>query len=111
MAYADLADLAAALRVQVTATTSPRLQACLDAAAEEIDHTLGRPSDAEPLPDPPPALIAQVNVARAVEWWKASDAAFGALGFDNVGVVAAPADGFARHAANLITHTQTFGLA
>jgi len=111
MAYAEPTDLAAALRVQVTATTAPRLQSCLDAAAEEIDHTLGRPSDAEPFPDPPPALIAQVNVARAVEWWKASDAAFGALGFDNVGVLAAPKDGFGRHAANLLPHVQTWGVA
>lgn len=110
MAYAAPADLAAALRVQETATTTPRLQACLDAAAEEIDHALGR-RDAEPIPDPPPALVAQVNVARGVEWWKASDAAFGALGFDNVGVLAAPKDGFGRHAANLLPHTQTFGVA
>lgn len=110
MAYADPDQLAAALRVQVTAANTDRLQACVDAASEEIDHALGR-LDAEPLPDPAPALIGQVCVARAVEWWKASDAAFGALGFDNVGVLTAPRDGFARHAADLIPYTQTFGVA
>lgn len=109
MAYAEPADLALALRTQVTPANEPRLQSCLDAAAEEIDHALGLVSG--PVPDPTPALIAQVNVARAVEWWKASDAAFGALGFDNVGVLAAPKDGFGRHAANLIPYTETFGVA
>jgi hypothetical protein len=110
MAYATVDQLAAALRTQVTAKNSAQLQDCLDAASEEIDHQLGRPVDA-PLPDPPPDVVSQTCVARAVEWWKASDAAFGALGFDGTGVLTAPKDAFARHAANLIPYQATFGIA
>lgn len=107
MGYATPEQLAASMRVQVTPVTEPRLQSCLDAAAEEIDHALS----GVVMPAPVPELVVQVNIARAVEWWKASDAAFGALGFDNVGVLTAPRDGFARHHASLTPLLGTFGIA
>ena len=110
MAYATVDELAAALRVQVTVKNSGLLQSCLDASASEIDHALGRLST-DPLPTPTPALIVRVNVDRGVEWFKASDAAFGGVGFAETGILRVPADGFNRHAATLTPLTQTWGVA
>lgn len=109
-AYATVDELAAALRLTVTSKNRDVLQSCLEAAAAEIDHALGRlPLD--PLPDPTPALVNRVNVDRAVEWFKSSDAAFGGVGFADTGILRVPADGFSRHAAALMPLTQTFGIA
>jgi hypothetical protein len=43
LAYATIDELAAALRIRVTAENTAALQACLDAAAIEIDHETDRP--------------------------------------------------------------------
>ena len=94
MAYATVEQLAGALRVQVTAKNSELLDLSLEAAAAEIDHYLDRPVE-EPLPEPAPALVVMGNVARGIEWFKANDAAFGAVGFADIGVLTAPADPFA----------------
>lgn len=110
MAYATVEELADALRVQLTSKNSDRLASCLDAAATEIDAVLDRPADALPYPSVPP-LIRQVNLARAVEWYKSSDAAFGVLGFADVGISQVRPDGFARHAAALTPHKEQFGIA
>ena len=90
--------------------TEAWLNACLDASALEIDHALDRLID-DPLPDPPPALVVTVNVRAGVEWWKASDAAFGGVGFADTGVLRVPVDSFARHAATLTPLVQQFGIA
>ena len=82
----------------------------MDSATDEIDHELDRPATA-PLPTPTPALIVNVCVARGVEWFKASDAAWGNVGYADVGIVKVPPDGFARHAANLTPYKIQFGLA
>lgn len=110
MAYATVEQLAGQLRVAVTPKNAEWLAACLDAAALEIDHSLQRVAD-DPLPVPPPALVVTVNVARAVEWYKSSDAAFGGVGFADTGVLTVPRDTFARHATTLIPLTQGFGVA
>ena len=110
MAYARVEELGDALRVQVTAKNSDRLASCLDAAASEIDHALDRPAGALPY-DPIPPLLRQVNIARAVEWYKASDAAFGVLGFADVGTAQVRVDSFARHVAALTPLVEQFGLA
>ena len=47
MAYATVDELAAALRITVTAGNTAQLQSCLDAAAIEIDHAMDR---VDPLP-------------------------------------------------------------
>ena len=52
-----------------------------------------------------------MNVLRGVEWWKANDAAFGVIGFDDTGALQAPRDGFARHAATLNPLKQQWGVA
>jgi hypothetical protein len=111
VAYATVDELADALRLAVTAKNSDRLASCLDAAADEIDHALGRPADALPFVPPYPPLLRQVNIARGLEWFKASDAAFGVLGFADVGALNIKLDGFARHARALTPHIESFGLA
>jgi len=108
-AYATVDDLAQAVRVQVSAKTSPLLEAALAAATVEIDHEAGRRSD-DPIPFDDP-LAHEICIARGVEWYKANDAAFGALGFDGTGVLAVPTDPFARHATTLVPLKQTFGIA
>jgi hypothetical protein len=108
MAYASPDELAAALRVQVTPKNSALLQSCVNAAASEIDHALDR---LDPLPTPVPDLVVRVNVDRGVEWFKASDAAFGGVGFADTGILRVPTDGFSRHAVTLTPLRQQFGVA
>lgn len=113
MAYATVDELAQALRIRLTDTNTPSLQACLNAATAEIDH------DIDPVLGPDPlvydtdleALLNRVNIARAVEWYKANDAAFGVVGFDEAGAMQAPRDAFARHAQALTPAKQQWGLA
>ena len=110
MAYATVEELAADLRIRVTAENEVKLQACLDAAAEEIDHDVDRLSD-DPIPDGD-ALANRVNVLRGVEWFKAQDAAFGfVIGFEQIGALQTPRDGFNRHAYTLTPLKRRWGLA
>ncbi|HEY7037154.1 MAG TPA: hypothetical protein VH482_37885 [Thermomicrobiales bacterium] len=109
MAYATTDELAAALRVRATPENSAALQACLDAAAVEIDHDCDRPDD-DPIPTGDP-LANRVNVLRAVEWFKSQDAAFGVIGFDQTGALQAPRDGFNRHAFTLTPLKRQWGIA
>ena len=107
MAYATVDELAAALRIRVTVDNTAALQACLDAAAQEIDDAVDR---VDPVPDGD-ALANRVNLLRGVEWWKANDAAFGALGFEQIGVLRLPKSTFARHAVTLTPLKQQWGVA
>jgi hypothetical protein len=107
MSYATTEELAAALRIRETESNTATLQACLDAAAQEIDHEVDRD---EPIPDGD-ALANRVNIVRGVEWFKANDAAFGVIGFDQTGVLTAPRDSFNRHAFELTPLKQNWGLA
>jgi len=109
MAYATVNELAAALRIRVTTENEPGLQSCLDAAAAEIDHDVDRPAE-DPIPDGD-ALANRVNLVRGVEWYKANDAAFGVIGFDQTGALQAPRDGFNRHAYTLTPLKRRWGLA
>lgn len=107
--YATVDELAQALRIRVTDTNTPGLQACLNAAAQEIDHEIDR-REGEPIPAGD-ALANRVNIARGVEWYKANDAAFGMVGFDEAGALTVPRDAFARHAQALTPLKQQWGLA
>jgi len=109
VAYCTIEELAAAIgRGSSFATdNSEALQACVDAAAAEIDHDLDR-IDPMPADDP---LANRVNIARATEWWKANDALFGVIGFDQTGALQAPRDGFTRHAWVLTPLKQRWGIA
>ena len=105
MAYATPQELADALRVTLTAANQASLQACLDAAAVEIDDALDA---ATTPPDPANALLNRVNILRGVEWWKANDAAYGAPA---ASLTMIPADSFARHSATLLPLKTVFGVA
>jgi hypothetical protein len=106
VAYATVDELAAALRIQVTAANQAGLQACLDAAAIEIDDTLDR---VDPV-DPDDPLLNRVNLLRGVEWFKANDAAFGVIGSADTGTMTAPRNTFKRHAIALLPRKQLFGI-
>ena len=109
-AYCTVAQLAEALRIAVTAANTDTLTACCEAAAVEINHTLDSldiPDYAEPW-DP---LVNRVNVLRGVEWFKANDAAFGVIGYDQTGAIRTPRNGFARHAMTLLPVKAQFGVA
>jgi hypothetical protein len=106
MAYATVDQLAAALRIRVTPENTEGLQACLDAAAAEIDHALDR---VDPV-DPADPLVSRVNLLRGVEWFKANDAAFGFVGFDQIGALQMPRSTFTRHRMTLLPQTQGFGV-
>lgn len=109
LTYASPDDLAAALRVAVSPKNSDLLAKSVAAASAEIDHQCGRdPLDPIPGDDP---LAHMVCIARGVEWYKANDVAYGVVGFDATGVLAAPRDGFGRHAADLVPLIQSFGIA
>lgn len=107
MAYATVDELAAALRISVTTANETSLQACLDAAALEIDDAMDR---TEPLPTDDP-LANRVNILRGVEWFKANDAAFGVLGVSDTGTLQAPRNTMRRHAIELLPHKQLFGVS
>jgi hypothetical protein len=107
MAYATVDELAAALRVRVTAENTAGLQRCLDAAADEIDHAVDR-VDTMPTDDP---LANRVNIVRGVEWWKANDAAFGVLGVSDTGTLQAPRNTMRRHQSALLPLKQQWGVA
>jgi hypothetical protein len=107
MAYATPDELAVALNVRITDANLAAMQACLDAAAVEIDHELDR---IEPIPPADP-LANRINLVRAVEWWKSNAAAFGVIGFDQTGARPAPRDGFNRHAYALTPLKQQWGIA
>lgn len=109
MAYATVEELAERLRTRVTAQNRDVLQSCLDAAAEEIDAYVDRPEE-DPL-SPTDPLAHETNVARAVEWFKAPDAAFGLIGYTETGTLQAPRDDFMRHAIRLTPLKRQFGLA
>jgi hypothetical protein len=107
MAYATVDELASALRVRVTPENTDTLQACLDAAAVEIDHYI----DAAEVVSPGDPLANRVNVLRGVQWWKANDVAFGVGGVPESGTLYAPKDGFAAHGRTLVPLKQKFGVA
>jgi hypothetical protein len=115
VAYATVDELAQALRIRLTPTNTEGLQACLDAAAVEINHAVDWLPEVDPRiveqAGPPDPLLNRVNIARGVEWFKANDAAFGVIGFDETGALTAPRDAFARHAAALTPLKQQWGLA
>ena len=114
MPYATEEELAAAVRVRVTAENEAGLTACLAAAQAEIDHEVDWTDPTEPhYPDGDPrsALLNRVNIARGVEWWKANDAAFGVIGTSDTGALTAPRDGFGRHRLALSPCKQRWGVA
>ena len=112
MAYATTAELQTLLRIDSpTATQDEAMQRVLDAAAEEIDWELGYTAE-EPAPTPPPQLVVEVNLERAVEHWRQSYSPFGviAIGPESEPIVAAR-DSWYRHARKLAPLKMSYGVA
>ena len=109
MAYATPDELAAEMRIRVTPANTQALADCLDAAAREIDDAVDRADPITAAQDL--ALAKRVNLLRGEQWFKANDAAFGAVGMDTTGVLQAPSSSFARLAATLQPLKQGFGVA
>lgn len=85
--YATVAELQELLKLtSPTATQTDRLERVLEAAATEIDWELGY-TELSPAPSPPPDLVVQVNLERAVEHWRQASSPFGVIG---VGAEAEP---------------------
>ena len=100
------------LRTKVTAENSPVLQRCIDAAQQEAStEGIDSPDAVYVAEALDTALGETVVLMRAVEWFKANDAAFGVIGSADVGALRAPADGFARHASALLPLRARFGVA
>lgn len=101
-------------RARFDQTEQTRAEACLDAASAEIDEWIDWP-DGEPQPEvwshTQRQLVRRVCLARATEHWKASDAAFGAIGFSDIGVLRAPREGFYRHGMTLISLKTQWGIS
>jgi hypothetical protein len=112
LAYATVDELAEAVRTRVNDKTTPILERCLGAATEEIDDYLGAvPVPAPLIVVPPSELIHAECLARAVEWYKANDAALGVLGYNDSGTLKPPDSTFDRHAANLSMRVESWGIA
>jgi hypothetical protein len=113
MAYATVAELQTLLTLDSpTAQQSVAMQRCLDAAAEEIDWELGYSAET-PAPSPPPQLVVEVDLERAVEHWRQSyGRGFGVIltGGDTEAIVAAR-DTWYRHARKLAPLKKTYGVA
>lgn len=90
MAYATIDELAYELNIKVTTANQAKLQACLDAAAVELDASMDR---VDPI-DPGNPLVNRANVLRAYQWYKAQDAAFGSVGSAATGQLRAPTSTF-----------------
>src|SRR5262245_28102136 len=111
-AYATTDQLAALLNLTAPTTAQTEgMQRVLDAAAAEIDWEIPYNTDS-PAPSPPPPLVVQVNLARAVELWKEAWTGFGIvpLGPDVVPVVTAR-DSWHRHARTLAPLKTEWGVA
>jgi hypothetical protein len=112
MAYAEVSELAALLRVDPVAREVD-LTRVLEAAALEIDSELGRLLPFDFSADPSPqSLLAEVNLERAVEHWQQGYAPFGIIGLGaESGPTHTSADSWNRHANKLAPLKESWGLA
>lgn len=106
--YATAEQLAQELRTTASGVTRERMVRCLAVSSDEADHAVGIRHVTELEGSP---VAASVVLARAVEWWKANDSAFGVIGFADTGALRAPRDGFGRHADALLPIGRAYGVA
>ena len=114
MPYATVEEVAWALHLARPPTNADleAMEACLGAAEAEVDSWVDWPEDPDPdsWTEAQLALANRVTVLRAVEWWKANDAAFGLVGSAELGALRAPRDGFDRHRLTLWGLKQQWGV-
>lgn len=115
-AYATLAELQRVLQKPApTAAETVAMQRDLDVAAREIDWDLSYDAATNPAPAPATAeyaLLADVNLDRAVELWATHQRPFGAqqAGADMMPLVS-PRDTWHRHHLRLNPLRTSFGVA
>ena len=110
MAYATADELARILQLSgPSAAQQAALARVLDAAAAEIDAYLALE---EPLVEPYPPLVVEVNLERAVDHWKAEQSPFGIV---TAGGDMPPSysgrNSWRRHANTLLPLKEGFGVA
>lgn len=111
--YATTTELARLLRVTEN-DRHPSLRRVLEAAAQEIDDEIGPADiDGNALPyGAPPAIVAEVNLERAVEHWKQMQAPWGIVGLGgDLGAMYSAKDSWERHALKLASLKGSWGLA
>lgn len=104
MAYATVDELAYELNIKVIPANQAKLQACLDAAAIELDAAMDR---VDPI-DPTNPLANRANVLRGAQWFKAQDAAFGSIGSAGTGGLRTPAGALSPEL--VLPNKQLFGV-
>lgn len=110
MAYASEAELARILQIQApTAAQTAALSRVLGAASEEIDAYLGR---ADPMPDPPPAIVVSTCLDWASDFWKQEQSPYGIIVLGGESPLGYPGrDPFRRHKLKLLPLKEAFGIA
>jgi len=120
MAYADSDELARVLKLRnPTTAQTDALERVLDVAAGEIDAEIGFTLDDDGLQESPLAgwqlaLVAEVNLERAVEHWRQQESPFGLMGLGadfGGGAERTARDSWERHAHKLSPLKQSWGLA
>ena len=112
MAYASVDELRTHLTIaEPTQLQLDGLQRVLDAAADEIDWELGYDAES-PAPDPPPPLVVEVNIDRALEHWRQSFSPYGviAVGSESEPIITAR-NSWYRHAVKLLPLKHSWGIA
>lgn len=110
--YATVSELALLLRVDANQRHAA-LHRALVAAADEIDSEIGT-ADIFGVTLPygnPPALVRTVNLDRAVEHWKQTQAPFGIIGLGDGIQTYTARDSWDRHAHKLAVLKASWGVA
>jgi len=111
--YASTSELARLLRVSENERHSA-LRRVLESAALEIDAEIGT-ADINGVATPygsPPALVAEVNLERAVEHWQQMQSPFGIIGIGaDAGATYIARDSWDRHAHKLAPLKGSWGFA
>lgn len=110
--YADPAELARLLRVNI-ADRHPALMRVLLSASQEIDSEIGT-VDIEGTTLPyanPPAIVTEVCLERAVEHWSQMQNPWGVIGVGDVGPTYTARDSWDRHAHKLSVLKGEWGIA
>jgi hypothetical protein len=110
--YASTSELARLLRVSESARHT-ELRRVLESAAQEIDNEIGT-ADINGTATPygsPPALVAEVNLERAVEHWQQMQSPFGIIGMGDMGASYTARDSWDLHAHKLAPLKGFWGIA
>lgn len=111
--YATVAELRRILKIRSpTVEQTAAMNRVLAAAAGEIDTEIDRAATDDPLAGWQLALVAEVNLERAVEHWQQQESPFGIIGLGaEIGATVTARDSWTRHALKLQPLKTQWGLA